>query len=348
MLQAEYFKQIFEFKTPGGTSRGVLKTKESWIISLYDSTQPAKIGFGECSIIRGLSRDKMSRFEIQLREVCHSPEDYSSGLNVKLDDFPAIRFGFEQALIDLKTGGIKQLYPSSFTDGTKSISINGLVWMGQPSFMRKQIDSLLEKGFECIKMKVGAIDFDTELDLLKYIRSISSDVELRVDANGAFTEENVWKRLEALAKLDIRSIEQPIATGQLPLMRELSQKGAIPIALDEELIACRSIDDKKRLLETIEPPYIVLKPSLLGGFEASDEFIQTAVELGIDWWVTSALEGNVGLNAIAQWTAQLNHDRTHGLGTGSLFTNNFACPLNISRGQLWNDPTLSWARIAES
>ena len=236
------------------------------------------------------------------------------------------------------------LFPSGFSSGLNTIPINGLIWMGNEAFMKKQIQEKIEAGFRCIKMKIGAIDFEAELNLLKSIRKEFSevDIELRVDANGAFNPSEALEKLKRLSDFKLHSIEQPIKQGQIEEMAVLCKKTPLPIALDEELIGVFSMTDKQNLLETIKPQFIILKPTLVGGFKGSEEWIEQANSLNIGWWITSALESNIGLNAIAQWTYTLNSKLPQGLGTGSLYTNNFDSPLTIQNGALQYDVAKSW------
>ncbi|MCI2227735.1 o-succinylbenzoate synthase [Polaribacter sp. MSW13] len=341
MIKATYKKYILNFKNPSGTSRGVLKTKETWFIILEKNE---KKGIGETGLFRGLSSDDVPNYEDTLNWVC---KNINLGLEVllkELSEFPSIQFGLEQAFLSLKSATSFNLYPSDFTQGKKSIPINGLVWMGDKEFMKTQIKEKLKSGFTCIKMKIGAIDFDTEIDLLKSIRKefSSKEIELRVDANGAFNPNNALQKLRALSALNIHSIEQPIKQGQVQEMAKLCAKTPLPIALDEELIGVFSSESKKKLIESIKPQYIILKPSLIGGFSGSKDWINLAEKNNIDWWITSALESNIGLNAIAQFTFTLKSKLPQGLGTGSLFTNNFESPLQVKNGTLHYNNSKKW------
>jgi o-succinylbenzoate synthase len=340
MLQTKIHKHTLIFKQASGTSRGVLHTKNSWIIELFDIANPSIVGKGEASIIENLSPDWNNEYENQLTEICKNVNDHVATNFSKIHDFPSIRFALESALLDLKNGGKEIYFPSEFTAGKKSISINGLIWMGSKEFMEQQIREKIEEGYSCIKLKIGAIDFEKELDLLKSIRTkfSRSEMELRVDANGAFTVEEAPKKLDQLAKFDLHSIEQPIKQGQLEAMKKLCATTPLPIALDEELIRVNSLDKKAELLSFIKPQYIILKPSLVGGLHSSDEWISLAEKNKIDWWITSALESNIGLNAIAQYTFTKNNPMPQGLGTGQLYTNNFPSGLRIERGRLSYHP----------
>ena len=340
-MKATYKKYVLDFKRPSGTSRGIMTQKESWFIVLQDNN---KIGIGECGLLKGLSIDDYSTYEAKLKWVCDNILMDKEDLFADLIEYPSIIFGLEQAFLSLAANDTFDLYPSSFTQNEQPIPINGLVWMGDEMFMQEQIQKKLEEGFTCIKMKVGAIDFDKEYNLLQSIRKQFSkeQIILRVDANGAFLPADALEKLRKLADLDIHSIEQPIKQGQVNAMAELCKKTALPIALDEELIGITSLAQKTELLQVIRPQYIILKPSLVGGFKASEQWISIAEKLGIGWWITSALESNIGLNAIAQWTATLNSTLLQGLGTGSLFTNNFESPLEVSNGNLFYRKNLSW------
>ncbi|TYA59130.1 o-succinylbenzoate synthase [Formosa maritima] len=340
-MTATYQKFILNFKQPSGTSRGILKTKETWFIKLEDH---GKIGIGECGLFRGLSVDDVPHYQDILKWACLN---IHLGLEVLLDElfkFPSIQFGLETAFTSLKSKDSFELFPSKFTQNTDSIPINGLIWMGTESFMKQQIKEKIDTGFSCIKMKIGAIDFQTELKLLKSIRKEFSkkDIELRVDANGAFQPSEALGKLKMLSEYHIHSIEQPIKQGQIQEMARLCEDSPLPIALDEELIGVFSKENKRELLQSIKPQYIILKPSLIGGFTGSKEWIQLAESQNIGWWITSALESNVGLNAIAQWTYMLNSKLPQGLGTGSIFTNNFDCPLQVKSGTLQYRKNTNW------
>tara|TARA_R110002049_G_scaffold82223_11_gene209328 strand:+ start:2215 stop:3252 length:1038 start_codon:yes stop_codon:yes gene_type:complete len=341
LIKATYKKYILNFKNPSGTSRGVLRTKETWFIFLEEN---AKKGVGETGLFRGLSIDDVPNYEEKLSWVC---KNINLGLDKLLFEtlqFPSIQFGLEQAFLSLKSNNKFDLFPSEFTQSNKSIAINGLVWMGDKQFMKNQIQEKLKTGFSCIKMKIGAIDFETEIELLKSIRKefSSKEIELRVDANGAFKPENALNKLEVLSELDIHSIEQPIKQGQLQEMASLCENTPLPIALDEELIGVFSSEEKRKVIEAVKPQFIILKPSLVGGFKGSKEWIDLAENSNIKWWITSALESNIGLNAIAQYTYTLKNELPQGLGTGGLFTNNFESPLEVINGTLQYNNSKNW------
>ncbi len=341
MLNASYKPYTLNFKTPGGTSRGVLKTKDTYFLII---NAEEKQGIGECALFKGLSADDVPHYEEKLKWVC---ENIHLGLEVLLGsliEFPSIQFGLETAFKSLESEDAFGLFPSDFTKNEAAIPINGLIWMGSEAFMKQQIEEKIEAGFSCIKMKIGAIDFQTELGLLKSIRNefSSKDIELRVDANGAFSPENALEKLKQLSEFDLHSIEQPIKKGQFEAMAQLCETTPLPIALDEELIGVFSETEKQKLLEIINPQYIILKPSLVGGFRGSDTWIQLAEKQNIGWWITSALESNIGLNAIAQYTYTKHSNMPQGLGTGGLFTNNFDSPLEVKKGTLQYTKDKNW------
>ena len=341
MIKATYYKYILQFKTPSGTSRGILKNKETWF--LYISKE-GKFGVGECGLFRGLSIDDRPDYEDKLKWVCNNIELGLDILLAKTIHFPSIQIGLEQAFLSLQSTSPYKLFVSNFTESNKAIDINGLIWMGDREFMNDQIKEKIAQGFRCLKMKIGAIDFATEIQLLASIRKEFSinDIELRVDANGAFKPSEALEKLKILSNYDLHSIEQPIKQGQYHEMASLCEQTPLPIALDEELIGVIDVTKKEELLHIINPQYIILKPSLIGGFKGSSEWIDIANKSGIGWWVTSALESNIGLNAIAQWTATLKSSMPQGLGTGGLFTNNFESPLEVNNGGLYYKQNINW------
>ncbi|WP_372945969.1 o-succinylbenzoate synthase [Muriicola sp.] len=340
-MKASCKRHLLQFIKPGGTSRGVLTRKETWFLILRDGD---KTGIGECAVFRGLSVDDVPDYEQKLQWVCRNIEMGLESLLSALSAYPSIQFGLEQAFISLGSGDPFILYPSAFTESAAPVAINGLIWMGDRKYMEEQLKQKVDAGFNCLKMKIGAIDFETEIDILKAIRTgySAEEIELRVDANGAFGREDVFQKLESLSALDIHSIEQPVKPGQPELMKELCEAGLVDIALDEELIGVTSETKKRELLHIINPHYIILKPSLVGGYGGSEEWIALAGETGTGWWVTSALESNVGLNAIAQWTFTLGNPMPQGLGTGQLFSNNIESPLEVQDGHLWYRKDRPW------
>jgi o-succinylbenzoate synthase len=341
-MKAHFKKHTLIFKNPSGTSRGVLLKKDSWFLIL---SKDRKSGIGECSILKGLSYDDHPDFEKTLAMLCNQITRGETLLD--LTSWPAIKMGYEMALLSLKGIHSYELFPSFFTKGSKSIPINGLVWMGSYDFMKQQIDALLSKGFNCIKIKIGALDFNEELRLIAQLRKRydAKTISIRVDANGAFLFSEALSKLQKLSAFRLHSIEQPIATKQWENMAFLCKKTPIPIALDEELIGVFSKALQIQMLDQICPQYLVFKPTLLGGFSSTLQWLSLAKEKGIDWWITSALESNIGLNAIAQFTFLKNISLPQGLGTGSLFTNNIESPLVIKKGCLWTDNSISWKQI---
>ena len=326
MKTATFKQYLLQFKNPSGTSRGVLHTKETFFLEILEGD---KKGIGECALFRGLSFDDVPDYEEKLTWLCENINQDSAYLKKELLHFPSIWFGYEQAILNVKHG--ENLYfPSDFTEGKSSIKINGLIWMGNVDFMQTQIEEKLELGFDCIKLKIG-VDWNSEKEILRKLREKfpKEQLELRVDANGGFTFEEAKIVLKELYELGIHSIEQPIKAGNLEEMKLLCATTPTPIALDEELIGVVDFEQKRKLLEKIKPQYIILKPALIGGFSGTDEWISLAENLGIGWWITSALESNIGLNAIAQYTFSKGNKMPQGLGTGGLFTNNFESNLQL-------------------
>ena len=336
-MKYEIEERLLHFKQPAGTSRGIYTTRKIWLIHLSDGQ---KEGLGECAPLLDLSCDALPDHEYAsiLNKVC---EDFCQSGEIDYDslrDYPSMLFGLETALLNLQNGN--RLFDTAFSRGETGIPINGLVWMGNHDEMLQRLEEKMEKGFRCIKLKIGAIDFDQELDLIRRIRDRFSfhEVELRVDANGAFPYDEALYKLELLSQYNIHSIEQPIRQGQWAYMAELCRESPLPIALDEELIGVNDLAMKHHMLNIIKPRYIILKPSLHGGIAGCREWIATAREMGIGSWITSALESNIGLNAIAQFASSVYGDyitMPQGLGTGQLFTDNIPMPLEIRGDQLW-------------
>ncbi|MBN2215363.1 MAG: o-succinylbenzoate synthase [Bacteroidales bacterium] len=339
MYQARFKAQTFRFKTPASTSRGILHQKKSWFIILENDNLS---GIGECSPIPGLSADLNTDLETIAGDLCefinagHHPREFD------LSCYPSVRFGLETAMLDLKNGGRRIIYPSGFTAGHISIPVNGLIWMGTRDHMEKQIEEKIEAGYKCLKLKIGATDFETETDLLQNLRRAHPETEIRLDANGAFNADEALKKLDMLSRFNIHSIEQPVKPRQNKLLAEICNKSPVPVALDEELIGINDAGRRRELLEEVRPAYIVLKPGLLGGFAACEEWISIAKTTRTGWWITSALESNIGLNAIAQWTATLRTEMVQGLGTGTLYINNFPSPLHIRNTRLSYLPEINW------
>jgi len=337
MLKADFKKYTLVFNTPAATSRGVYSLRDSWFVFLRDTDQPEICGVGECAPLPSLSPELDSQFEEKLAACCRDIQHISERLAYGLEGLSSIQMGLETACRDLFVAkGTKRFIENDFTAGQRGIPINGLIWMGPLDFMQNQCRDKIQEGYGCIKIKIGALDFSAELAWLREIRrQYPPDMlEIRLDANGAFTLEEAKRILHDLSDLTIHSIEQPIMAGQWQNMEILSRESPVPIALDEELIAVDSLEEKKMLLRKIQPAYIILKPSLHGGFRGCEEWIDLAQKENTGWWVTSALESNIGLNAIAQWTSSLNNPLPQGLGTGRLFTNNIPSPLYIERDEL--------------
>jgi o-succinylbenzoate synthase len=336
---------LLQFKFDARTSRGALRTHQVYYFILGEADDPATVGIGECAPLPGLSIDYHPGLEAQLAALVEQVN--SSGMTAAgikewlfsedLQTWPSIRFGLETALLDLEHGGQRTLYDNGFSRGEQGIPINGLIWMGDKDFMQEQIKHKLAEGYTCLKLKIGSLDFATELDILKQIREVAGPeaLTIRVDANGAFAPDEAFRKLERLSRYSLHSIEQPIRQGQLEQMQQLCAYTPLPIALDEELIGVQETSKQKELLDFIKPQYIILKPTLVGGLQASAEWIKLAEEKEIDWWMTSALESNIGLNAISQFTANYPVRLPQGLGTGQLYHNNIQSPLEIRQGVLW-------------
>jgi o-succinylbenzoate synthase len=354
-LKAAFYPHTLQFRFEASTSRGVLTEKVSWFIKIFDTDSPTLFGLGECSPLKGLSVDDRPDFENSLSEICSLFNDldleiFEWNLQIILDqltenNWPSVRFGFETAMRDFMNGGRRLIFDNDFSLREKPININGLIWMGSQEAMLEQIEQKLNAGFTTLKLKIGAIGFDQECAVLANIRKqfSASEITIRVDANGAFDTKNVLEKLKKLSEFELHSIEQPIKQGQIEQMSALCQNSPIPVALDEELIGDFDYAQKRKLLKTIQPQYIILKPTLLGGFNHCREWIETAQRLGIDWWITSALESNIGLNAIAQFTAEFNNNLPQGLGTGQLYHNNIESPLQINNGQLSYNQSIDWS-----
>ncbi|MEG1581189.1 MAG: o-succinylbenzoate synthase [Bacteroidaceae bacterium] len=330
--------RILHFCQPAGTSRGVYTLRRIYLLRLTSPSSPQCEAWGECAPLPALSQDDLPSYQEILRHSCKDFEQTGIINYEALRPYPSILFGIETALLHFQAKS-SRLFSTPFSRGEEGIPINGLVWMGSYDEMLERIEQKLALGYHCIKLKIGAIHFDQELELLQIIRSHypSTKIELRVDANGAFTPTEALRKLEKLAHFDLHSIEQPIRAGQYSQMAELCKQTPVPIALDEELIGVNTLSQKQLLLQHLQPQYIILKPSLHGGISGGQEWIDVATEYCIPYWITSALESNVGLNAIAQWTASLpDHKlRPQGLGTGQLFTDNIPSPLTIIGDKLW-------------
>lgn len=353
MLHLSASRRDLRFNFPARTSRGALAVHTAWYLQLRATTDPdGPVGLGEAAPLAGLSPDYGPGFAGEVTALC---ERFNA---TGFSDFaaadapamvgpgrPALAFALETAALDFAGGGRRQLYANAFSTGRAGLPINGLVWMGDAAFMRQQIEEKLAAGYRCLKLKIGGLDFETELVLLGEIRAVAGPAELvlRVDANGAFAPAEAMQKLERLAQFDLHSIEQPIGAGQWAALAEVCRRSPVPVALDEELIG---LDDSTRpaaLLDAVRPAYLVLKPTLLGGHAATRRWIALAEAHGVSWWMTSALESNVGLSAVAQLTAEYPVGNfAQGLGTGQLYHNNVAAPLRIAAGHLRYDPAGAW------
>ncbi len=344
MLKATWKEHSFTPAFPLGTSKGTITTRTVWFLIAWDDQRPDVQGIGEAALFPGHSKEFPADVRTKLIELCARTDDWEQRLRTDLVDVPCVRFAVEQCLRDLAVRGSKVLFPSDFTLGRQGIPINGLVWMGDKATMRTRIRQQLDAGNRCVKMKIGAIGIEDELDLLRAVRQeyAADTLTLRVDANGAFDQRAVWPVLDRLAALQVESIEQPIAPGLYEAMADLCARTPLPIALDEDLIGLNTGDAQNDLLDQVRPQHIVIKPSLVGGWAAAQGWIDRAAERGMGWWVTSALESSIGLNAIAQWAATLPLDRPQGLGTGRVYTDNIASPLRVQNGALHYVPEQAW------
>lgn len=335
-MRAYYQPYTLLFKRPSGTSRGILYTKKTYFLYIE---KEGKTAIGECNLFKGLSAEDTPFYEEKLQQICQKITQEKEIPWSEVTEYPSIQFGLEQAIQSLQNKDPHILFPSAFTASQKGIKINGLIWMGDIEFTKAQIREKLKNKFQCIKIKIGT-HWEEEKKILTKLRNEFSpgELEIRVDANGAFSSEEAFTVLETLNHLKIHSIEQPIQQGQWEEMAMLCQNSPTPIALDEELIGIFDTTEKEALLKEIRPNYIILKPALIGGFKGSQEWINLAEKLSVNWWITSALESNVGLNAIAQWTATLNNPMPQGLGTGALYTNNIERPLVLKDDELWFTP----------
>lgn len=338
-LKATWEKHDLVFKRPAKTSRETFKIKDTYLLKVGyvceadgGDEEMGICGVGECSPLWTLSIDPREFYLEKLDWVCANINSWQEFIYAdELSAYPSIQFGLETALLDLQNGGNQIIFPSEFTKGNAQIEINGLIWMGDYEYMAQQIEEKIKAGFNCVKLKIGAIDWEKEKELLQSIRNrfSANEIELRVDANGAFTPENAMEKLQVLANLQIHSIEQPIMANQVLEMATLCKETPVPIALDEELIGVHNYKEKEALVKTVKPQYIILKPSLIGGIKSCNEWIKIAEDNNVGWWATSALEGNIALNAIAQFTYHTGNSLPQGLGTGALFKSNFNTALKL-------------------
>lgn len=340
-MHCHYKKYTLNFIKPGGTSRGVLKTKDTYFIFLEEN---GKTAIGECNRFINLSYDDKDNYEEILNKVCRDLPEKKEAILTELREWPSIYFGVEMLLKDWRNGSQRILFPEVFKNGAFSVPINGLIWMGEDSDMREQIDKKLAEGCNSIKLKIGALDFERELALIQYIRKKHNkeEVEIRLDANGAYSYEEALEKLAILEKYGINYIEQPIAKGDWESMHKLIKNTSIKIALDEELIGIINETERQELIDTIQPDLLILKPALIGGFSGSEDWKKRIRENGGDWIVTSALESNIGLNAIAQYVAKDSSDFSQGLGTGQLFSNNFPSPYEVKNNHIYYKKDQDW------
>lgn len=358
-LNATFSKKTFHFNFRARTSRGSMTQKDSWFIKVFENNHSSSFGIGEAGPLPGLSLEWNEEFDSEVADLiesfnqrklslsdfskdpCHNAEKLISSLP-RLQQLPSLLFAFETAILDLFNGGRRLILENDFVNGVP-IAINGLIWMGGMDQMLQQIEIKIQEGFNCLKLKVGGINFENECDILQYIRRkyFKMNIQLRLDANGALKPEEVMYKLHELSKFGIHSIEQPLKPGN-DLTTELCRKSPIPIALDEELIGIQGLKARQELLHRIKPQFIILKPSLHGGLLGCQEWIKTANDLGIGWWITSALESNVGLNAIAQFVAGFGNSLHQGLGTGKIYEDNFNSPLTVDKGHLRYNRSAEW------
>lgn len=335
----------FHFRFEARTSRGALRQRTSWFILIHHDHHPDRVGIGECAPLAGLSPEPIDQMDTLLPGILQPLQKCAEPVPGDVDrlippEYPAMRMALETALLDFYHGGRRLVFDNSFIRGMP-IPINGLIWMGDPDFMLQQIIEKVDQGYSCLKLKVGALDFEEECRLLAFIREKYKNLEIRLDANGAFPAQEALHMLRELARFKIHSIEQPISPGH-PALEDICRNSPVPVALDEELIGISGEHDRQQLLRRARPAYIILKPTLHGAFSGCAQWIQVAESQGVGWWVTSALESNIGLNAICQFTAQYPAHRVHGLGTGQLYENNFSSPLTAERGVIRYEVSRAW------
>jgi o-succinylbenzoate synthase len=343
MLKARYVKHRLQFRQASGTSRGILNYKDSWFLIVHKTNNPACVGIGECGLIPGLSPDPQHGFEHELSQLCQNINYAQNWIKTRGELFPSIRFGLETAFSDHENGGKRVFGETDFVIGKSGLPTHGLIWMGEADFIKEQIRKKIEDGFSCIKLKIGAIDFEQEIDIMHWIRIQWKDhnIEIRLDANGAFRPGDALEKLKRLSAFGIHSVEQPIKAGQTDAMAQICADSPIPIALDEELIG-KKTDEIEALIQKLKPAYLILKPSLLGGLKVTTAIMKLASKHGASWILNSSLESNIGLNVLAQFAAKQGNPLIQGLGTGQLFTNNFDSPLELKNAQLYYNPAKSW------
>ncbi len=336
MIQFSLHPHALQFKRPARTSRGNLQERLVWFVRAWQTEQPKICGLGECGPVPGLSID--NPVELRIASVSAA----LSELKIDLQRSPALAFGVETALLDLCNGGRQRLFDTPFSRGDAGLTTHGLIWMDTLAGVLEQIERKVAQGFIVIKMKVGALPFADELALLNEVRRRHPTIELRLDANGAFSVEDALLKLDRLANVGVAFLEQPIGAGQWQALAQLCRQSPIPIGLDEELIGIHEPAQQRALIEAIRPQHLILKPTLLGGFAACEKWMRLADEVGATWWINSLLESNLGLNAICQWTSSVGGDRIHGLGTGQLFVENVQSPLRLKDAQMWIDRQADW------
>jgi o-succinylbenzoate synthase len=341
-LEAVWKKHLLKFNFEAKTSRDTLRERPVWFIIVKKNGKPLAIG--ECAWLKGLSIESEQDIEPMLSAICKDFGSYFSNPEL-LRKWPSIQMALDMIRAQIESGQWLNPFPGKFAEGKQEIPINGLVWMGSKDAMLQSLEAKIAEGFKCVKLKIGGIDFQEELRLLEFVRNQynENEIEIRLDANGAFAFNEAIHKLKSLAKFKIHSIEQPIKQGHWEKMAEIVAESPIPIALDEELIGMDELEQKAALLELIKPRYIILKPSLIGGFSASQEWIDAAEKQGIQWWLTSMLESNIGLNALAQWVSTKDtFNLPQGLGTGKLYSNNVDCGLEIAYGFIRYNPNTPW------
>lgn len=346
MLYFSLHPHTFHFKRPARTSRGDLETRQIWFVRAWEEDEPEVFGLGECGPVPGLSIDtkyelRNTNYELRTAHYAQNAQisEALSALEINKHLQPALAFGVETALLDLRAEGQRRIFDTAFSRGQMGLATHGLIWMDSTEGILEQIDKKVAQGHTVIKMKVGALSFADELALLKEVRTRHPNIELRLDANGAFSTVEALSKLERLASLNIAFLEQPVKAGHGAALADICRRSPIPIALDEELIG---VQNPLALMETIRPQHLILKPTLLGGFSACEYWMTLCEEIGAQWWINSLLESNVGLNAICQWASSFHDERIHGLGTGQLFTDNIQSPLKLVGNQLWYDRALPW------
>lgn len=350
MLHIAAIPYTLRFHKPAPTSRGPLTTRSVWFLRVWDDNAPGISGWGEAGPLPGLSRDDCDAFGAEVARTCAAfhRSGYSNVAEARsaaedlIVPWPSLAFGVETALLDLAGGGRQRLWDTPFARGEAGLPTHGLIWMDTPEGILRQVEAKIGAGYDVIKMKIGALPFAEEVALLQHLRDAFPDVEVRLDANGAFAPDEAVHRLDALAAFDVAFVEQPVRSGQWAAMTEVCRRSPVPIALDEELIPIISTEERRALLDAVRPHYLILKPALLGGFSACEAWISDAEERGVRWIANSLLESNIGLNAICQWTSATGGETVHGLGSGTLFANNIDGPIHLRGAQLELNRDRQW------